>query len=231
MNTKGENVPRGTCIVIEGMDGSGKGTQIRLLQEKVAALVLNVLFTREPGGTPAAETIRELILQKNGPAKNPLCDLFLFLAARASHVEDVIAPALIQGQHVISDRYDASTLAYQIFGENQRDLELMFWTTRQQFCKLNALYMPTAYIVLDLPPEVAYARRQHDASQAHTRFDVQPLEFHQRVRDGYYAFRDRLAQSESNKRVPVHIVGAERSPQDIHEDIWRILEPLLTAAR
>lgn len=98
-------------IVFEGMDGSGKSTQARLLAESLQAEGREVILTREPGGSPAAEEIRRLILQ--GPALSPMSTLLLFNAARRDHVETLIRPALARGAVVVCDRFEWSTLAYQ----------------------------------------------------------------------------------------------------------------------
>lgn len=203
---------RGRFIVIDGMDGSGKGTQIKLLQEKLVGKT--VLFTREPGGTPKAEEIREMLLDKDGPLSNALCDFFLFWAARASHVEDSIAPAIERGEHVLCDRYDSSTYAFQLFGEQQGSVLLkLFEHVRET---LPAQYHPHTYIILDLPAEVAYKRRLKDSEQEKSRFDMKPVEYHQRVRDGFKGFPNYT-------RSMCHFVDANRSPEEVFIDVWKIV--------
>jgi dTMP kinase len=198
--------------VIDGMDGSGKGTQIKLLQEKL--IDKPVLFTREPGGSPLGEEIREILLRSDGHPSNPMADFFLFFASRGSHVEDVVTPKREQGIHVISDRYDSSTYAFQIHGEERNELVGLFDAVRSQLDP--AKYYPTLYIVLDLPAEVAYERRSKDASQAKSKFDIKPLEYHVRVREGFKKFAEHYG--------PVDFVNAEQSPQEMHQQIWQILE-------
>lgn len=203
---------RGKFIVIDGMDGSGKGTQIKLLQEKLAGH--NVLFTREPGGSPKAEEIRKMILQSGGPASNAVCDFFLFFAARGSHIQDVVAPARTAGTHVICDRYDSSTFAFQLRGE-QSDLwlEQMFEAVRHMLP--SDRYWPDAYIVLDLPAEVAFERRAKDVAQQKDRFDIKPLEYHQRVQAGFRQFAKLYG--------PVRFVDAQRTPQEVHTDVLELV--------
>ena len=153
---------KGKFIIIDGMDGSGKGTQIELLKEKLANQ--QVLFTREPGGSPKAEQIRPLILQKDGPVSNAVCDLFLFFAARGSHIQDVVVPARAAGKHVICDRYDSSTFAFQLRGDQSEPwLEQLFDAIRGRLPSQD--YWPGMYIVLDLPAEVAHRRRSRDVTQ------------------------------------------------------------------
>jgi dTMP kinase len=206
---------RAKFIVVDGMDGSGKGTQITLLQEKLAGK--NVHFTREPGGSPRAEEIRKMILSQGGTESNPVCDFFLFWAARGSHVEDVVEKMRANGTHVLCDRYDSSTFAFQIRGEDTEPwLQDMFMNVR---ATLPAIYHPDLYIVLDLSAEVAYERRKKDASQEKSKFDVKPLEYHERVRAGFKAFAQHFG--------PVQFVNAERSPEEIHEDVWHLVSRAL----
>ncbi len=187
---------RGKFIVIDGMDGSGKGTQIALLKAKLNNVVY---FTREPGGTPLAEEIRVMLLRTDGPTRNPTSDLFLFFAGRASHVEDLIAPARIDGKHFLCDRYDSSTWAFQIYGEQRHELEGLFHAIRKN---LSVEYLPDAYIFLDLPAEVAFERRAKDTQQEKSRFDIKSLEYHERVRDGFRQFGRAVLHDDS--RVGPH---------------------------
>lgn len=203
---------RGKFIVIDGMDGSGKGTQIELLKKKLEGR--NVLFTREPGGSPKAEEIRRMILTPGGPASNPVCDFFLFWAARGSHIQDVVSPARNAGRHVICDRYDSSTFAFQIKGEGVEEwLGYLFQDIRQRLPA--GKYYPDLYIVLDLPAEVAYERRKKDAEQEKSKFDIKPLDYHKRVRWGFQVFGKTFALT--------RFVNAERTPEEIHQDVWEIV--------
>jgi dTMP kinase len=199
---------RGKFIVIDGMDGSGKGTQVRLLQEKLAGR--NVLFTREPGGSPLGEEIREILLRTEGNPRGPLADLFLFFASRASHVEDTVTPARERGMHVISDRYASSTYAFQAYGEEKRELLPLFDAVMGSLDR--AKYWPDLYIFLDLPAETAYERRSKDAAQAKSGFDLKPLAYHERTRQGFKAFAETYG--------PVQFVDASRTPEQIHADVW-----------
>lgn len=204
---------RGKLIVIDGMDGSGKGTQIRLLQEALPKDLF--AFTREPGGTPKAEEIREMLLRQDGPASNPTSDFFLFWASRASHIEDHVEPTRQKGIHVISDRYDSSTFAFQIYGEERDGLRKVFEQVR---AALPPYYAPDAYIILDLPAQVAFDRRKVDSTQEKSRYDVKPLEYHQRVRDGFVALQMALPV--------VYLIDANRTPEEMHADILRIIREI-----
>lgn len=216
MGKKATMDKRGTFIVIDGMDGAGKGTQIELLKKRLGEG--NALFTREPGGSPKAEEIRMMILTPSGPQSNPICDLFLFCAARGSHIEDVVEPARERGMHVICDRYDSSTFAFQLYGEEtQHDLKDLFFAIREE---LSDDYRPDLYIFLDLPAEVAFKRRSGDHAQAKSRFDLKPLEYHQRVRKGFQEFAKHLNKEGHSA---VGFVDAEQTPEEMHEDIWRLV--------
>jgi dTMP kinase len=177
-----------------------------------------VQYTREPGGTPYAEEIREMLLRPAGlgPTPHPLCDLFLFFAARASHIETLVWPGRDEGTHFISDRYDSSTFAFQIYGERRFDLERLFVTIRNS---LSHHFNPDAYIFLDLPAEVAFERRAKDATQAQTRFDTKPLEYHQSVRSGFRDFKKIVLGGKGT----VHIVDANRPPKVVHKEVVRII--------
>lgn len=202
----------GKFIVLDGMDGSGKGTQLALLRSALKDLPIH--YTREPGGTPLGEEIREMLLRPAGvgPSRHPYADFFLFWASRGSHVEEVVEPTRAGGVHVVTDRYDSSTFAFQIYGEQHNELERLFCEVRTW---LPMRYRPDLYLFLDLPAEVAYERRAKDAGQAKTRFDLQPLEYHERVRQG---FRD-FAKLIKGGAGQVHIVDANRPPEAVHETI------------
>lgn len=212
---------RGKFIVFDGMDGSGKGTQIDLIKQKLP----DAFFTHEPGGknSATAEFLRTVILEpeKFGIAPVPLCDFFLFWASRAQHVEEVVEPKRAAGIDVLSDRYDSSTMAFQIFGEKKKFAELL----RQVRLSVPGYYWPEAYIFFDLPAEVAYERRKRDAEQAKTRFDVRPIEYHERVREGFRQFVAFVAGSYSK----AYIVDANRPPEAIHADVWAIVQKVLAS--
>lgn len=221
-----EDVKRGKFIVIDGMDGSGKGTQLKLLQEALKGLPVH--YTREPGGTGSdtAEFLRKVILEADSDelrAYNinsvPLCDFFLFWASRAQHVEEVVEPKRKQGIHVISDRYDSSTLAFQIYGE-QKDFRHLFQDVRRQ---VPPYFWPEAYIILDLPAEVAYERRRKDDEQKKTRFDLKPLEYHQEVRRGFGALQRVIGGSYSKG----YLVDANRPVPDVFANVINLVRHTL----
>lgn len=214
-------MPRGKFIVIDGMDGSGKGTQLALLRGRLSHL--DIVYTREPGGNgvESAEFIRTLLLnpEKFNFTSNPLCDFFLFFASRALHIEQLVEPGRSHGKHVISDRYDSSTVAFQLYGE-QKDFRNLFVQVRKS---LPAYFLPDAYIILDLDPAVAFERRKKDMLQEKTRFDIKPLEYHERVRAGFRFMRQLVDDPET-----VHLLDADRPPETLHEELSSLVLKILT---
>lgn len=173
---------RGKFIVIEGGEGAGKGMCIEYLKERLEKRK-NIFFTREPGGTLISEQIRHILMDSFNKEMTPLTEIFLFCGARAQHVEQLIKPIIIEkGGNVICDRFDYSTIAYQIFGRARFDLE-------DDFYRLNLIAKagiePNVVIYLDVDPEVGLSRRGKSKEGCHTRFDKEILEFHIRAREGY----------------------------------------------
>jgi dTMP kinase len=200
-------------ITFEGPDGSGKSTQARLLATYLRARGCPVTETREPGGTPMGERLRELFLSPESPSATPLAMTFLLSAARTQHVTEVIEPALRRGHIVVCDRFADSTLAYQSFGEGvalDDVLELTRIATRG--------VRPDVSIFVDIPPEIGLERV--DRRGARNRLDAQALAFHRRVHDGYIQLI---------RRAPARWIcvdGAE-PPDAVHRDIVAALEPML----
>lgn len=172
---------KGKFIVLEGGEGSGKTSAINFLKEAFNNSD-NIVFTREPGGTTVGEKIRNLLMDKGNKDILPITELFLFCAGRAQHVEELIIPSLKFGKHVISDRFDASTIAYQLFGRNKMEL-------LNSFLAINSIAKqkvePDAVIWLDVTPEIGLTRKEKSQEGKTTRFDDERLEFHQKVRDGF----------------------------------------------
>ncbi len=161
-------------VVLEGPDASGKSTQLRLLAEALTGRGIQVVATREPGGTPLGEQLRELLLSPDSPM-GPLTELLLMMGDRHEHVEKVIRPALGSGKWVLCSRYTLSSLAYQGWGRGL-DLDLI---RRLNHLATGGLE-PDHVFLLDLPPQVAYERtRERD------RFEGEGLAFFTQVRVGY----------------------------------------------
>jgi len=170
-------------IALEGPDGSGKTTQITLLCEALQVEGHRVVRTREPGGTNIGEQIRQVLHDVENRAMLPVTEILLYSAARAQHVGELIRPALEQGQIVVTDRYAASTLAYQGYG---RGLDLGMLRTITEFAT-GGLY-PDLIIYLDLDVTVGLQRKLGDRRQGRgewNRMDQQTVAFHRRIRQGY----------------------------------------------
>ncbi len=179
-------------ITFEGIEGSGKSTQLR----RLAARIKDSVVTKEPGGTPLADRIRAILLDSSSHL-DPVAELFLFAASRRQHVVEIIRPALQRGGTVLCDRFTDSTLAYQGFGR-LIDLDklraLNAWATDSLTPELTFLF--------DLPEHVGLDRarsRNAEAIQDEGRFEAEELRFHQRVREGYRA----LAVAEPSRFVVI----------------------------
>jgi dTMP kinase len=167
---------RGVFLVFEGIDVSGKSTQARRVAE-----LRDALFTFEPGDTPLGVDLRHWVLDAATPM-NPATEALLMLADRAHHVHSVIEPTLAGGRAVVSDRFYASTLAYQGYGRGV-DLSLLRSASELAIGTCAA----DATILLDIPLEVVNERRAHDQKD---RFESADLTFHERVREGYLELAD-----------------------------------------
>lgn len=208
---------KGQFLVIDGIDGSGKSTEILLLKNELSKIGADTLFTDEPGGTPKAEEIRKALLGKNSTPSTPSTDFFLFWAARASHVEQAIIPAFRAGRNVISDRFDSSTFAFQVCAEKHLELEDLFYECRKAIL---SECIPDAYIFLDLPVSEAIARRESDSTKAMDSFDKKGSEYHERVRDGFKKFKP-------GGKSKVFLVDASRAPEEVHKEVWSIVQKIL----
>jgi len=184
---------RGLLITFEGPEGSGKTTIARWLSDSLQRQGYRVLLTREPGGTPLGEAIRQLLHSFEHADMTAQAEALLFCAARAQLVERVIRPFLAAGGIVVSDRYADSTLAYQGYGRGL-DLEALRHLNRFATGGLE----PDLTFLLDLEVEIGLARRRA-AGEDWTRLDAQSLAFHRRVREGYQA----LAAAEPARWVVV----------------------------
>lgn len=171
-------------ITFEGIEGSGKSTQLRRLAEHLRGRGQTVVETKEPGGTPLADQIRAILLD-SASVIDPIAEVFLFAASRRQHTTERIEPALARGEVVLCDRYADSTLAYQGFGrlvDLDRLRMLNDWAT-------DAL-RPRVTLLFDLPEQTGLARavsRNAVATQDEGRFEAEDLRFHRRVREGYLA--------------------------------------------
>ncbi len=204
---------KGKFIAIEGGDGSGKGTVIQALKDEFGEK--NVLFTREPGGTKLGDEIREILHRHSEDEMSVLAEILLFYASRAEHLEKKIKPALASGQHVITDRFSLSTLAYQIYGQQRSDYIDKFRQIDQAVVSTN----PDLYILLDLDPEVAMARVNNNNRTEMSRFDAKPIDFYRLVRLGYISNIGKY----NGKIVDV----GEKTPAEVRREVLTIVKNFL----
>lgn len=198
-------------ISFEGIDGSGKSTQVKLLSQRLGQYPH--LITREPGGCPLGGKIRHLLLH-GGNSGAPLCnssELFLMLADRAQHVSEIIRPALAEGITVITDRYIDSTLAYQGYA---RGFPI------EKLIELNSLATgglePDLTVLVDITPEISADR----ISRTHDRIEADTARLRQLLYDGYR----RIAAANSHRYLTV---DGNRPPEAVHEEIYTAVKAAL----
>ena len=190
---------RGRFITLEGIDGAGKSSHLDFLCEQVRAKGHEPVLTREPGGTPAGEKVRELVLNA---AMNPRSEALLMFAARAEHVAAVIEPALASGRWVVCDRFSDATYAYQCGG---RGLPREFVVGLERL--VHPGLQPDATFLFDLDPAIAY-ERQRAQGRAPDKFEREAAEFFQRVRDAY------LERAREHARR-FHVIDASGAIEDV----------------
>ncbi len=201
----------GIFVVFEGVEGAGKGTQIRLAKEWLESRGVSVLVTREPGGTPVGEKLREILLEHETGHIEPRTEALLFSASRAQHVATVIRPGLAEGKVVICDRYIDSSVAYQGWGRGlgeQDVLTLNVWATQGLF--------PDLVVLLHLEPETGLLRSLEEPD----RIEMESGEFHAKVADAYL----RIAEEHPERFV---VVNADEVPERVHERVREALERVL----
>lgn len=199
----------GRFITFEGGEGAGKSTQVNILAERLSRSGRSVFVTREPGGSPAAEEIREVLLSGQVAQFGPLAESVLFAVARADHIDNAIQGALQQGQWVICDRFIDSTRAYQgTTGGVPRGL-----INALEKLTVGAL-MPDVTFILDIPAEEGLARAEARAEgQDLDRFEGQELMTHERIRRGFLD----IAEEEPGRCV---VVDASQPEAMVAEDVW-----------
>jgi dTMP kinase len=205
---------RGRFITLEGIDGAGKSTHAKWLAEALAARGRRVLATREPGGTPAGEALRALLLRE--PMTHETEALLMF-AARREHVVRVIEPALARGEDVLCDRFTDATYAYQSAGHGvSSDLVASLERLLLAGCK------PDLTLLFDVPSATSRARldRMEASGTVLDKFEREAQDFFERVREAYLA----RARAEPSR---FRVVDATRSPADVRADLGRILDAFL----
>lgn len=200
----------GTFITFEGGEGCGKSTQLMITANYLRKKGYDVVETREPGGTPSAEKIREIILRPLEGKLSAKAELFLFMAARAEHIETVIIPALIQGKVVLCDRFSDSTYAYQ--GATGSPVSDFAMEALNSFA--TGRLKPDITILLDGMPEQLLHRREARGSK--DRFEAKDLGFHNKVRKRFLS----LQRMEPER---IQIVNALQAPDAVQDDIRKIL--------
>jgi dTMP kinase len=197
-------------ITFEGLDFSGKTTQIKLLVEKLKSFGNDVIVVREPGGTPISEKIREILLDKKNLEMTQVAEILLFSAARNQLVNQVLKPALEAGKVVICDRYYDSTTAYQGYGRgvNLDDVK--------RINKIATLgIVPDITFFVDIPID-EIKRRIEIAKSSTDRMESSGDNFYERVRKGYFE----IAEGEPER---FHIMDGLKNVETIHDEIWKVV--------
>jgi len=205
---------KGFMLVFDGSNGAGKTTVIKGVEKYLTLKGFDVLLTREPGGTPIGEKIREVILDPTTPEMCYMTELMLFGAGRAQHVQEKITPALAQGKIVISDRFDAATFSFQHFA---RGIDL------DTIIKINDLalagFTPDMNIILDLDPKEGL-KRVISRGEGLDRLEDEKSDFLVKAREGY------LKQAEQSPEK-FEIIDAAQSKENVLSDVIKIIDSLL----
>ena len=205
---------RGRFITLEGIEGAGKSTVAQLAGEWLAARGITARVTREPGGTPLAERVRKIVLEKGPESVSPRAETLLMFAARSIHVENLIRPALERGEWVICDRFTDATRAYQGYG---RGMDLAW--IEQLAAAVHGDLQPDCTLLLDLAVEVGLSRARGRSGMAADRFEAETVEFFQRVRQGYLA----LAAREPGR---VRLIDAAAGLPAVSAQVTAVLQSL-----
>ena len=202
---------KGLFISLEGSDGAGKSTQIEYVKKFFEQKGITPIMTREPGGTAISEKLREILLDKENAAMNPVTEMLIYAAARAQIVSELRKPALEAGEVIICDRFVDSSIAYQAYGRKLGDMVE----------KVNAYAvddtLPDMTIFLDLDPEIGKARVGERGES--DRLELEKMDFHYRVYNGYKA----VAAANPER---IQVIDANRSIEEIRDDIYSRLEKL-----
>jgi dTMP kinase len=188
---------KGLFITFEGGEGAGKSSLIEAIKTQLQKKDLNLIFTREPGGTKFGEEIRDVLLKNRKEKVSPKAELCLFLASRAQHIQDVILPALSEGKIVLCDRYNDSSIAYQGYA---RGLGVDKVISFSSFIIENAL--PDLTLYLDIDPLVGLSR----VKSKYDRIESEKISFHHKIREGFLV----LAKKYSNR---IKILDASKSKE------------------
>ncbi len=211
----------GPFITFEGIEGSGKSTQIVLLANYLSAHGKSVTLTREPGGTSIGDQIRKILLDPSNTSLDPKAELLLYAAGRAQHLAELVVPERAAGRIVLCDRFSDATLAYQGYG---RGLDLGLIRSLDKI--VTDGIRPDLTILLDIDAATGLARARGRNSrgglEAEARFENEQLSFHERVRQGYLD----LARSEPER---FRIVDASPNPDAIQNKLRQLIDKLLSS--
>lgn len=202
-------------ITFEGGEGAGKSTAIKRIVEKLASEGYEIVLTREPGGTPIAEEIRNVILDKKNTAMDPRTEALLYAASRRQHLVEKVIPALKEGKLVLCDRFIDSSLAYQ---GGAREIGIDNVYNMNLFATEGML--PDLTILFDIKPEEGLARIAANSQREVNRLDVEKLAFHNKVRDSFHE----LAKKFPERFV---IIDASKSPDEVFEESYKAIEDRL----
>jgi dTMP kinase len=205
--------PAARFVSLEGIEGVGKTTQVARLSAALTARGIDHVVTREPGGTPLAEKIRELVLSPREEALPPVAELLLMFAARAVHLANHIEPKLAAGQWVICDRFTDATFAYQGAGRGMNQADIRYLETCVQGAR-----RPDLTLLLDVPVAVGLGRsRKRDVGKDRDRFELERAEFFERVREGYL-------QRSREEPGRIAVIDAAQGVDEVTTSILKALE-------
>lgn len=210
-----ENHPyKGKFIAIEGGEGSGKTTLVESLRASLSEKYPNMVWTRSPGGTKIGKQARDILLFLESAGMSPRAELFLFLADRAQHVDEVIIPNLEKGKIIICDRFFGSTYAYQGYG---RRLDLNYLVMMDNYARDNV--SPDLNILLDTDPVTGLERLRKSRTNQ-TRFEKEKIDFLERVREGFL---------ELAKQDPQHwvVIDASKTPEEVLGETMKAIKKIL----
>ena len=208
---------RGRFITFEGGEGAGKSTQVARLTETLRAQGIDVVRTREPGGSTGAEHIRDLVLNGAAERWSPMTETLLMYAARADHLERTIRPALAAGRWVLCDRFADSSRAYQGAGGG---VDAAF--IEQLDAAIVGVDQPDLTLIFDLPVEIGLARALGRGDASEVRFESKGQAFHQRLREGFAT----IAAAHPDR---CRVIDAQGDPDVVFARVQAAIQPLLTA--
>jgi dTMP kinase len=210
---------KGTFITFEGIEGSGKSTQIALLADFLAARGIQTVLTREPGGTSIGDQVRTILLDPANRSLDPAAELLLYAASRAQHLYEIILPALADGMTVLCDRFSDATLAYQGYG---RGLDIEMIHTLDRIVTAGTRPDLTLLFDIDAAPGLARARGRNNSRglEKEARFENEELAFHERVRRGYLT----LGTREPDR---IQVVDASGTPEAVQKKVRKIIDEIL----